>query len=344
MGFGRRSLRLKLIPQCEDNSRGRHVKSVVRDRYGGPDVLRVAEVETPKPRAGELLVKVHSTTVNRTDCAGLWGRPFLARFVTGFPRPRKVATGTDFAGEVVSVGEGVSDFQAGDRVFGFDDMGIGSHAQFLTYPADKAVSKIPAGISYDVAVASLEGAHYALNFINKVRIEPGNRVLVFGATGAIGSAAVQLLRDKNIHVTAVCGPEQVQRVAELGPDRVIDFVSTDYTQEGLRYDFVFDAVGKSRFRLARRVLNPRGIYISSELGPGWENLPLALITPALRGRKVVFPFPVDIKGTLRLMSTLLMNGKFKPLIDRHYPIDRIAEAFTYVDSGQKIGNVLLSYS
>ena len=174
-------------------------------------------------------------------------------------------------------------------------------------------------------------------------MQSGQRVLVNGATGAIGSAAVQLLKERGVHVTAVCGPDQVERVAAaLGPDRVIDYASQDFTKEDARYDFVLDAVGKSTFGRCRRVLDPRGIYVSSELGPWGQNVWFALLAPLSNGRKVIFPFPTDVKGTIALMSRLLEEGKFQPLIDRRYPIEQIREAFEYVDSGQKIGNVILT--
>ncbi len=317
------------------------MRTVYRDRYGPPEVLRVTDVDAPEPGAREVLVRVHAATVNRTDCAALWGKPFVYRFFVGFPRPTRRATGTDFAGEVIALGQGVTGFRVGDRVWGFDDHGAGSHAELMTLGEDRPIGKMPAGISYEQAAASLEGAHYAINFINKVRLKPGQRVLVNGATGAIGSAAVQLLKVEGVHVTAVCGPDHVERVAALGADRVIDYVSQDFTKEAMQYDFVFDAVGKNTFGRSKSVLSPRGIYISSELGPWWQNLPLALVTPLSGGRKVIFPVPVNVNATLTLMARLLEEGKFKPLIDRRYPLDRIREAFDYVASGQKIGNVML---
>jgi NADPH:quinone reductase-like Zn-dependent oxidoreductase len=316
------------------------MRSTFRERYGAPDVLSVREVRRPEPAAGEVLVRVHASTVNRTDCAALSGTPFIFRFFVGFPRPRS-ATGSDFAGEVVAVGPGVTRFQAGDRVWGFRDTGAGSHAQFITFPADGPIAPMPAGVPYDVAAASLEGPHYAINFINKVMLTAGQRVLVNGATGGIGSAAVQLLKRQGVHITAVCAAGQADRITALGADRVVDFATVDFTRENVTYDFVFDAVGKSTFGQCRRVLAPRGIYISSELGPWGQNLLFALTTPLGRGRKVVFPLPVNINATLSQMTTLLEAEAYAPLIDRRYGLDDIRAAFTYVASGQKIGNVVI---
>jgi NADPH:quinone reductase-like Zn-dependent oxidoreductase len=329
-----------VIAEQRQNTKVTTMKSTFRERYGSPDVLRVRDVPRPEPGTGQVLVRVHATTVNRTDCAALAGTPFILRFFVGFPRPRP-ATGSDFAGEVVAVGKDVTQFREGNRVWGFRDTGADSHAQFLTFPANGPIGPMPADVPYDVAAASLEGPHYAINFINKVRLAAGQRALVNGATGGIGSAAVQLLKRHGVHVTAVCAPGYTDRIAALGADRVIDYASVDFTREDAQYDLVVDSVGKSTFGRCRRVLTPRGIYISSELGPWGQNLPFALLTPLGRGRKVVFPLPVDVKATLALMATLLETGAYAPLIDRRYRLEDAREAFAYVASGQKIGNVVI---
>ncbi len=323
------------------------MRSVDRSSYGPPESLRVSDLPMPSPGPGEILVRVHVATVNRTDCGGLRGEPYIFRFFAGFPKPRHRATGTDFAGVVEKIGANVGNYAVGDRVWGFNDHGAGTHAEYAVIPvhsSNGAVAKIPEGLSFEDAVGSIEGAHYAINFINKVKLRPGDKVLVNGGTGAIGSAAIQILKARDIQVTAVCAGPHVERVAKLGPDRVIDYTKFDYTQEALQYDFVFDAVGKNTFGTSRRVLTPHGIYISSELGPGAENIYLALITPWREGQKVVFPIPTNIAGSLQVMTELLVAGKFRPLIDREYPIERISEAFRYVESGQKIGNVILRMS
>jgi NADPH:quinone reductase-like Zn-dependent oxidoreductase len=320
------------------------MRAAQRTRYGPPEVLEVKEVPRPIPRRGEVLVRVHAATVSRTDCGGLWGAPFVYRFFVGWPRPRQAATGNDFAGEIEALGEGVTTFRVGDRVWGFDDHGPGTHAQYLAFAADKAITTIPASLDYAQAAACAEGAHYAINFLRKIPIEAGQRALVNGATGAIGSAAVQLLKHRGVHVTAVCATPQLDLVRSLGADRVIDYLAQDFTREDVRYDFVFDAVGKSSFGACKPILKPRGFYVSSELGPRAENLYLPLLGPLLGGKRVVFPVPVDIKGSLAVIRGLVEQGKFRPVIDRLYPLDQIREAFTYVASGQKIGNVVLTMS
>ena len=320
------------------------MKAAFRTGYGPPDVLDVTDVPMPEPARGEVLVRVRATTVNRTDCGALWGEPFVFRFFTGLPTPSHTATGSDFAGDVEAVGKDVTAFRVGDRVWGFDDNCAGTHAEYVTFSARKAIATIPPGIDYAEAVASAEGAHYAINFLRMVRPGAGRQVLVNGATGAIGSAAVQLLKHHGVHVTAVCATPHLALVTSLGADRVIDYLTQDFTKEDAQYDVVLDAVGKSTFGACKPILKPRGVYISSELGPGGENVYLALLAPLLgrNKKRVLFPFPLDIKGSLARMRDLLDQNKFRPVIDRTYRLDAIREAFTYVASGQKIGNVILS--
>lgn len=320
------------------------MKAAVRYQYGPPESLKIEDLPTPVPKAGEVLVRVHATTVNRTDCALLTGFPLAVRAFTGFTKPTIPVTGTDFAGQVAAVGQNVTTFQVGDKVWGFNDNGLGSHAQYLCIPADAAMLKIPEGIDYAQAAASAEAAHYAINFMNKVTIQAGQHVLLNGASGGIGSAALQILLYHGVVVTAVCGSKNVEKIRALGAHRVIDFEKEDFTKLEEPFDFVLDAVGKSTFFACKHLLKPGGIYISSELGPWWQNIFLALVTPIFGGKKVVFPLPVDIKKSLIFMQQLLGEGKFRPLIDRSYPLEHIQQAFTYVRLGQKTGNVILTMS
>lgn len=323
------------------------MRSAFRPTYGGPELLQIIDVADPTPRPGELLVRVAAATVNRTDCGGLWGAPYIYRFFAGWPWPRHIATGCDFAGTVVAVGEGVKSFVVGDRVMGFDDHIVGSHAELVCVPSEGNVIAIPPGIDFDDAAASLEGVHYARNFLNKVKLAPDARVLVYGATGAIGSAALAVLIDLGIEVVAVCGTAHVDLVAnmggERGPIRVVDYQRASFVDQlhGERFDLVFDAVGKSSFGACRPLLTRRGDYISSELGPGGQNIPLSLLTPWLPGPSVRFPLPTDIPKSLALSARLLAAGTLRPLMDRRVPLDDLAEAFRYVASGQKLGNVVL---
>lgn len=317
------------------------MKAATRTQYGGPEVITIQEIDKPVPKDNEVLIRVHATTVNRTDCGILWGKPFIIRFFTGLPKPKHLIPGTDFAGEVVEVGKDVKDFKPGDRVWGFDDTGTQSQAEYMTFPENKGIATIPESISCEEAAASGEGAHYAFNFINKVKMAKGHKVLVNGATGAIGSAAVQMLKFYGAEVTATTTTAARDIVKSLGPDKIIDWQQEDFTKDREKYDYVFDAVGKSTFGKCKPLLKPGGIYLSSELGPGGQNPLLALITPLSNGKKVKFPLPVDCRRSVLFIRQLMEEGMFKPVIEKSYPIDQIGEAYSYVRSGKKTGNVVL---
>jgi NADPH:quinone reductase-like Zn-dependent oxidoreductase len=318
------------------------MKAAVHTRYGPPDVVRIAEVEKPAVKDNQVLVKVHATTVNRTDSGLRAAKPFVNRFFTGLRRPRVTILGNEFAGEVEAVGRGVTSFEVGDRVFGYNGTRFGAHAEYLAMPDDGSLATMPAKATFEEAAASTEGSHYALSLIRKAKIRSGQDVLVYGATGAIGSAAVQLLKGLGAKVTAVCDTKNVELVRGLGADRVIDYTAADFTRDEQTYDVVLDAVGKSSFGRCRRLLKPRGIYLSSDLGPLSQNPILALITPLLRGKRVMFPIPRDDQEMVRYFKGLIESGEFRPLIDRRYRLDQIVEAYRYVETGQKIGNVVIS--
>ena len=264
-------------------------------------------------------------------------------FFTGLFGPSIKITGTDFAGVVESVGTSVKSFKPGDRVWGFHDGGLKTHASMITIKEEKYILKIADHFSFEEAAASSEGAHYAYNFINKVVLTSGQKVLVNGATGAIGSAAVQILKSLNVEVTAVCKSQHFEKIKSIGADHLIDYETEDFTTSNEKYDFVFDAVGKSTFPKCKRILKPKGIYISSELGPNAQNLYLPFITSLLGGKKVIFPLPTDIPKSLNFIQNLIKEGKFKPLIDQTYTIEEIRHAFEYVMTGVKIGNVIIKF-
>jgi len=317
------------------------MKAVIHSKYGPPEVLKVAEIETPIPKSGEMLIRIHAATVNRTDTATLRGKPLLMRLYSGLVKPNKRSLGTDFAGEVVQIGKDVKTQKVGDRVFGFDDQGLKSHAEYMTFPEKEAVALIPEKTSYKEAVASIEGAHYAINAINKVKLKEGDKILVNGVTGAIGYAAIQLLLNKGYHLTAVCGTENIELIKSLGVEEVVDYKLTDFTKLGKKYNYVFDLVGKNSFWNCRKVLEPRGIYISSELGKFGANIFYTLFTPIFMGKKVRFPYPSKRLASVLIIQKMLEQKTFKPLIDREYTMENIVEAFKYVESGNKVGNVIL---
>jgi NADPH:quinone reductase-like Zn-dependent oxidoreductase len=318
------------------------MKAAVHIRYGPPEVVRVVDVPTPAVKDNEVLVKVHATTVNRTDCGFRGAKPFFVRVFTGLVRPRVTILGNEFAGRVEARGPAVTSFAVGDRVFGYDDTACGAHAQYLTIREDASLARIPANLTYVQAAPATEGSHYALANIRKAKIRGGQRVLVYGATGAIGSAAVQLLASRGVHVTAVCDTAHLALVRGLGAERVIDRAAEDFTRDDQRYDVVFDAVGKSSFGRCRRLLEPRGVYLSTELGPRGQNPFLALVTPPLPGKSVLFGFPRHDQAMINDFKDLMESGQFQPLIDRSYPLAEIVEAYRYVETGQKVGNVVIT--
>ncbi len=318
------------------------MKAAVRSEYGSArDVIRLHDVDVPQPGPGELLVKVQSTTVNRTDCAFLRGEPKLARAVTGFPKPRNRILGCEFAGIVSKTGPGTTAFQVGDRVFGFDNGKFGGHAEYLSISQSDMVATLPTDSTWNQGATSTEGLHYALNDLRKAQIRPEQRLLIYGATGAIGSAAVQLAKFYGANVSAVCDGKDIAVVESLGADVVIARESFNLAGHPVRYDFFFDAVGKLRYSDIRELLTPKGIYCSTDLGPFPQNPLLALATPLGLGRRVIFPIPKRSQADAQFVGQLLESGQFTPLIDRTYSLDQIAEAYKYVETGQKIGNVVI---
>ncbi len=318
------------------------MKAAVHTRYGPPEVVWISEVERPATGDNGVLVRVYATTVNRTDCACRAARPFFMRFFTGLIRPRAAVLGNEFAGVVEAVGSGVTSFTVGDKVFGYNEGPFGAHAEYLSVPEGGSLAIMPANVTYLEAAPSTEGSHYALSHIRAAKIHSGQDVLVYGATGAIGSAAVQLLKSLGANVTAVCDTDHVELVRDLGADQVIDYTAGDFTKDEQKYDVVLDSVGKSSFSQCQRLLKPDGIYISSELGPLAQNPFLALIAPLHGGKKVMFPIPKHDQLMVGYLKKLIESGEFKPVIDRTYPLDQIVEAYRYVETGQKIGNVVIS--
>lgn len=314
-----------------------------RENYCQPAELRVKKIPRPEPADTEILVQVKSCTVNRTDCAVLTAQPAIMRLFLGLFKPRRPVTGTDFAGIVVDHGASVTNFKPGDSVWGFHDEGLSSHAQYLVMDASGSVASMPENVSFERAAAGLEAAHYAHNFISRVMLEAGDRVMVNGATGAIGSALVQFLVAKSVRVTAVANTHNMDRIRALGVEHLYDYLKEDFTTDTGQYKVVFDAVGKSTFGACKHLLQTDGIYISSELGPWLQNPLRALATAWTSGRKVIFPLPSDVPASLHSVGALLSSGEFNPLIDRTYPLEDIADAFTYVASGEKTGNVMLSF-
>jgi len=322
------------------------MRAVVYDRYGPPEVLRLEEVERPVPKDDEVLIKVHATTVNRTDTGLRSAEYFISRFLTGLLRPKRKLriAGTELAGEVEAVGPAVTEFEAGDHVFGVSAKTAGAHAEYVCLPESAPVSHKPAGISFEEAAAVCDGVILAMAYLRKVDLQKGRKVLVYGASGSIGSAGVQLAKYFGADVSAVCNPKNVELVASLGPDRVIDYTKEDFTKSGESYDFIFDAVGKLSFKRAKGSLRPGGIYGSTDLGPYWQNPFLALWTSRIGDKKVLFPIPRYTKKDVLFLKELIEAGRYRAVIDRRYPLEDVVEANRYVETGQKTGNVVLTVS
>jgi NADPH:quinone reductase-like Zn-dependent oxidoreductase len=319
------------------------MKVAFRSAYGSPDVISIKEIPIPTPGENDLLIKVHATTVNRSDCHILTGRPFMMKVFTGLLKPRVTVTGIDFAGEVEMIGRNVTRYKKGDRLMGFGGSfaGIQSHAQFMLLPEEKATKisiSIPGHLDYEQAAASLEGAIYA-GGITLLPLKSGQKALVYGATGAIGSAHVQFLKYYGLSVTAVCKGEHTELIRSLGAERVIDYTREDFTKDKDRYDLILDSVGKTSFAKCRHLLKKNGMFTSSG---GAENIFLMLITPLFGGKKVVFKTFLRVKKGLDFIRNMIDQKAFRPVIDRRYPIEQIADAYRYVASGEKIGNVIIS--
>jgi NADPH:quinone reductase-like Zn-dependent oxidoreductase len=318
------------------------MKAIVYERYGPPEVAQLKEVTKLVPKENDVLVKIHATTVNRTDCGFRSAEYFIVRFWSGLITPNNKILGSEFAGVVEEVGKNVTSFRIGDKVFGYNDKTFGGHAEYMTMNADSSIAHMPDNVSFHQAAAITEGAHYALCDLRAAKIKAGQDVLINGATGGIGSAAVQLAKHFGANVTAICATPHIDLVKSLGPDDVIDYTKEDFTKCGRTFDIVFDAVGKSTFGKCKPILKKQGIYMSTGLGPRSENPFLALVTPRLGGKKVLFPIPTIDKQDVLFLKGLVETGTFKPVIDRSYPLEQMVDAYRYVETGQKIGNVVIT--
>lgn len=317
------------------------MKAAIYTKYGPPELVQIQDVPIPIPKENEVLIKVHISTVNRTDCGFRSAQYFVSRFFSGLIRPKFKTLGNEFAGTIESIGSKVSLFKPGDRVFGYNDEQFGAHAEYMIISENKAIAVMPKNLNFEESAPLSEGAHYALGNIRAAKVKEGDNVLVYGATGAIGSAAVQLLKYFKANVTAVCDSKGVDLVKSLGAGVVFDYTKEDFTKTDRKYEFIFDSVGKSSFRECKPLLKENGIYISTELGKNGENIFMAIYTSLFNGKKVLFPIPSINKADIEFLKDLAEKGMFKPVIDRTYNLQDIVEAYNYVETGKKIGNVLL---
>jgi len=325
------------------------MRAVVYDRYGPPDVLRLEDVERPVPKEDEVLIRIHATTVTRADCATREANrrsgvlvTVISRLVSGIRRPRQRILGTELAGEVEAVGAAVTEFAVGDHVFGSSGFSFGAHAEFICVRESARIAHKPAGMTFEEAAAICDGALNALWCLRLANLRKGQRILIYGASGAIGTAGVQLARYFEADVTAVCNTKNLELVRSLGADRVVDYTREDFTKNGETYDVIFDAVGKHSFRRCRSSLKPGGSYLATD---ALRNLLLALWTPRTGDKKVIFSIPPRYtKKDVLFLKDLLEAGKYRAVIDRSYPLEDVVDATRYVETEQKTGNVVLTVS
>ena len=318
------------------------MKAVVYTRYGSPDVLQFKEVEKPTPKDNEVLIRIVATTVNRTDCGFRKAEYLAVRLVSGLFKPKRQILGSELSGIVEAVGKQVKAFQTGDAVFGLSTFKFGAHAEYVCIAEEKSITIKPDKLSFNEAAAVSDGGFLALAFIKKLDFSHQPNILVNGASGSIGSASVQFAKYFGATVTAVCKTKDFELLKSLGADDVIDYTKEEFTENGQKYDVVIDAVGKSSFFSCRKILKPKGIYISTELGDWSQNIFLALLTPLFGAKKVLFPIPKDTKEDIVLLKELMEAGKYKAVIDRIYSFEQLIEATRYVETGEKVGNVVIS--
>ena len=315
------------------------MRAVVQHRYGPPEILRVEEVERPTPAGDEVLVKVHASTVTRSDCGFRAADPFFSRLFTGILRPKRKVVGMELAGVVEEVGPSVREFRVGDEVFGIRG---GATAEYVCVRESGALAHKPANVTFEEAAAVSDGASIALAALQHAALGEGRSIVIYVASGAIGTAAVQLAKASGAHVTAVCNTKNVELVRSLGADEVVDYTKEDFTKNGKTYDVVFDAVGKHSFRRCRRSLNEGGVFLETDLGFMWHVPLLLLATRWLGDKKVKLPLPKYAKEDILTVKALIEAGKYRAVIDRTYPLEDVIEATRYVETGQKTGNVVLT--
>jgi NADPH:quinone reductase-like Zn-dependent oxidoreductase len=325
------------------------MKAIVYLKYGSPDVLQLKELEKPVPKENEVLIKIHATTVTSGDCRLRRADPFAIRFFNGLTGPKKITVlGNELAGEIEAVGKDVKLFKTGDRVFGQTGLHLGAHAAYICLPEDGTLVLMPANITYEEAASIPFGGGTSLHFLRKGNIgtspdSPAGRqkVLIYGASGSLGTASVQLASYFGAEVTGVCSSVNAELVKSLGADKVIDYTREDFTQRGEHYDIIFDTLGKSPFSGCVSSLTPKGVYLRAvhmTISP----LVRGLWTSMTSSKKVIGGIAAERKENLEFLKGLIESGKLKPVIDRRYPFEQIAEAHRYVDKGHKRGNVVIT--
>jgi len=323
------------------------MKAIVHTKYGPPDELQLLEVEKPVPGDNEVLIKIHATTVTTTDCNARnftfvpQSFMFFARIMFGFKKPRIKILGIDLAGEIEAIGKDVKLFKAGDQVFGSPGTKFGGHAEYCCVPENGALAIKPADLSWEKAAAISLAGNTALFFIRDLaKIQSGQKILIHGASGAIGTYAVQLAKYYGAEVTGVCSTTNAEMVKSLGAEKVIDYTIEDFTKSDEKYDFVFNVVGKTTFSQCKGILKPKGIYLDNMMEV--KDFLKVLWTSIVGGKKIKGGVSTERAENLKFFIELIESGKLKPVIDRSFPIEKTAEAFHYVEQGHKKGNVIIT--
>lgn len=317
------------------------MKAIVYERYGPPQVFQLKEVEKPVAKDNEVLIRVYATTVTAADCSMRKGEPLWGRILLGFRKPRKRyrIPGFELAGEIEAVGKNVKRFRKGDQVFGFAGFGTSTYAEYKCMPEEGSLAVKPSNKTYEEAAAAVDGASTALFFLKeKAHIRHGQKVLIIGASGSIGTFAVQLAKYFGTEVTGVCSTTNLALVKSLGADKAIDYTQEDFTQNGETYDIIFDTVGKSSFSRCKGSLKENGYYLPAT---GLKNYFLMLWTSIVGSKKVISGMSVEKNEALIFIKELIEAEKLKIVIDRYYPLEKIAEAHQYVEKGHKKGNVVV---
>jgi len=318
------------------------MRAIVFTRYGSPDVLKLKEIDKPVPGDNEILIRVYATSVTSGDCRMRKADPFAARFFMGLLRPKKVTVlGNELAGVIEATGKNVKSLKPGDRVFGQAGMKFGTYADYISLPEDGALARMPSNLTFEEAAGIAFGGNTALDFLRRGNIRSGQKVLIYGASGSVGTAAVQLAKYFGAEVTGVCSAPNADLVKSLGADRVIDYTTEDFSSEGQTYDIIFDANGNSPFGDCVRSLNKDGIYMRV-VHMTLSTVAKGLLTSMSGGKKVIGGVAVEKAENLVFIRELIEAGRYRPVIDRHYPFDQIVEAHRYVDKGHKKGNVVIT--